>query len=466
MEETKVEMLKISTVIPAVPSRRQSMFLSNLDLFWMPVSKPQRLLFYRLLPTNEYSSVLDGLKKSLSSVLVHFYPFAGQLIIGQESGRPEIDCNDGGVEFVEASSNINFQDLEKEGFQRKPFFKSLVQIAHPFQQHETYNTPLLSIQVTGFERGGICIGTAFHHVVADGNSFWHFMKSWAECNRNLPISQIPHHSRTVFKRENRAPVAISYKAYQGITGAHIFKFSRDELQAEDGKTISTSGTGSQKDENSIWKLSDQKTETIYKTFCFTEEIITALKERTRASTSLVAVAAQFWRCLVKAQKIAEEEPVYFGVLADCRGRMKPALPPTYFGNCLCLGVAKTTAGKLLNEKVCFAARVMEEVIRSCTAEEEVSNMIEWVECGKRDLLSLLGETQWQNGTNVIGSHRFPAYEIDYGWGRALNVQAAAMTEIGGMFVDGGNDGRSIHVSTRLPPHQMESLTRLLFLHQE
>ncbi|XP_057816502.1 tabersonine-19-hydroxy-O-acetyltransferase-like [Cryptomeria japonica] len=146
MEQITVKLLRVSTVAPAVQSCRQRMFLSNLDLFWLQTSKPQRLLFYRVLPANEYSSIVDSLKKSLSSVLVHFYPFAGQLVIGEISGRPEIDCNDGGVEFVEASMDIPFNDLEKEEFQHKPFLKTLVQIVHPSQRHENFNTPLLSIQ--------------------------------------------------------------------------------------------------------------------------------------------------------------------------------------------------------------------------------------------------------------------------------------------------------------------------------
>ncbi|GLJ46929.1 hypothetical protein SUGI_0990330 [Cryptomeria japonica] len=440
MEEAQVTVLGISTVALAVPSCRQRMFLSNLDLFWLPASKPQRLLFYRLLPTNEFSSIVDSLKKSLSSVLVHFYPFAGQLVIGQESGRPEIDCNDGGVEFVEALMDMPFKDLEKEEFQRKPFFKTLVQIVHPYQQHEIYNTPLLSIQVTRFEGGGICIGTAFHHIVADGNSFWHFMKSWAECSRNLPVSKPPLHIRTMFRSTQETAVRISYEARQGIDGAQIYKFMRVNLEAEHTKGISASYT--QKPENG--------------------EKIAALKERTGATTSFIAVASQFWRCVVKAREIAEEEPVYFAVLADCRGHVKPPLPLTYFGNCLSFCVAKTTAQKLLREDVRFAAGVIEELISVCTAGDEVNNMIEWVESGGRDVVDLLRGIGWKNGTSVSSSPRFPVYEIDYGWGTPLNVQAASLNVIGGMFVDGLKDG-SILVSTRLPPRQMETLTEILFL---
>ncbi|GLJ46928.1 hypothetical protein SUGI_0990310 [Cryptomeria japonica] len=200
---------------------------------------------------------------------------------------------------------------------------------------------------------------------------------------------------------------------------------RINLEAKHIKGISTRYT--QKPANSNWKLMDHKTETVYKTICFTGEKIIGLKERTGASTSFIAVATQFWRCVIKAREIAEEGPVYF-----------------------------------IKEDVLFASGVIEELISVCTARDQVNHIIEWVESGGRDVVDLLMEIDWKNSTSVSSSLRFPVYEIDYGWVSPLNVQAASMNAIGGMFVDGLKDG-SIVVSTRLPPCQMETLTKILFL---
>uniref|UniRef100_A0A0C9RJ01 TSA: Wollemia nobilis Ref_Wollemi_Transcript_15217_1661 transcribed RNA sequence n=1 Tax=Wollemia nobilis TaxID=56998 RepID=A0A0C9RJ01_9CONI len=471
LPEARVSVSKISTVVPAEPTATHRMFLSNLDLLWLPVNNVQRLRFYKISWENEFSSVVERLKESLSLVLVYFYPLAGRLDKG-ESGREEINCNDGGVEFIEASINIPFDEVEKDKFQHKAFFESLVRMAHPLHQ-QNYDTPLLSIQVTDFEGGGMCIGTTLHHVVADGNSFWHFMKSWAECCRGVPVSKLPEHRRTVFKRENKSPIPISFKAeemvHDCIAGAKIFKFIPEELQPEKREEISAEDA--EKHEENLRKWVDHKGELVYSTFCFTEQMTRQLKQRIGASTSFVAVSAQFWRCVIKAQEVPEEEPVKFVMFADCRSRVKPPLPPSYFGNCLYIGMAQTTAKELFGEEgLWFAAGVIQELVNSCTAESQINNMVDWLESmesAANGLVPLVSEFTKHIATNVVSSPRFPVYDIDYGWGRPLNVQAASMNEIGGMVLFSARDvERSTVVSTRLPRSQMDALARLLLVPED
>ena len=151
-KQVSIELLRVSTVVPAIPTVKRRMFLSNLDLMWIPINKVQRLLFYKTsCPDNVFSALVDMLKRSLSLVLVDFYPLAGRLNIkGEEqSGRPEVECNDAGVEFIEASIDMAFQDMENEDFQYKSFFKKLTPThdAHYTCNHESYHAPLLSIQV-------------------------------------------------------------------------------------------------------------------------------------------------------------------------------------------------------------------------------------------------------------------------------------------------------------------------------
>ncbi|GLJ34181.1 hypothetical protein SUGI_0687040 [Cryptomeria japonica] len=182
----------------------------------------------------------------------------------------------------------------------------------------------------------MCIGTTLHHAMADGNSFWHFMTSWAECSRGITIAKPPQLDRTVVRRGKKNPLSISYKAYEIVsnemTGAKVFK-----LVAEVPEHLKQSGSGymeKPKETLEKWVDPSMKTEVIYSAFCFTEEIIQDLKQRSGASSSFVAVAAQFWRCVMRAREVPQEETVCFLLLADCRGRVDPPLLPTYFGNCL------------------------------------------------------------------------------------------------------------------------------------
>lgn len=472
-DQEQVKLSRVSMIAPAVPTVKHRMFLSSIDLSMIATNNIRKLLFYKT--EKEFSTIVDELKGSLSLALVDFYSFAGRLDIdGGESGRPEVDCNDAGVEFVEASIDMVFEHLEKDEFQHKSFFKELVQT-----RDKSYEASLLSIQVTAFQRGGICIGANFHHVIADGASFWHFMKCWAELSRGNPISENPRHMRTYFKRdkETYSIPKISVRAgevvNERIKEAQILRFTRDDLLPMKNSEISLSTSDPSRNKNSsIQKpIKSEETRLEISTFHFSEKMIQNLKERSGASSSFVAVAAQFWRCVMEAREVPEKEAVYFALAVDCRGRVNPPLPPTYFGNCICIGTARITAKQLLGQDIGFAAALIQELIHSSNWEMQLNNRIDWVEsqlcsCDKDRPVTLPNFPKYQGRyiVRVSMSPKFPVYDIDHGWGRPLNVQAAFIGEIGGMLLFVGSEGgRSIALSTQLPQHQMERLRRILMI---
>lgn len=460
-KEIEIKISRVSTVAPAIPTARHRMFLSNLDLCFVPYNNTHKLLFYKIsTPDAEISMIVELLKRSLSLVLVDFYPFAGRLEIEEgESGRPEIECNDAGVRFIEASIDITFHDLERDEFQHKSFFKKLV------RKHEnSCDAPLLSIQVTDFLGSGICIGITFNHGIADGNSFWYFMKYWSDHSRGLPISnKRPEHMRTIFKRHKMNNCAIPNISFKGeevvnnpLKEAQIMKFLPDDLNSP----INSNSPVAQKETNIS---SGDETNLEMSRFHFSEEMIRNLKERAGASTSFVAVAAHFWRCLTKARQLQEKEPVRFLLFADCRRLVKPALPDTYFGNCLSMGVAETSAKKLLEEDICFAACLIQELINSCATEIQLNNLIDWVEShpgAYKDLAKLLIGGSYL--VDVVGSAKYPVYDINYGWGKPISVQSPSMNTVGGMLFSCGKDNRkSIDICTCLPHREMETLKRIV-----
>ncbi|KAI5076201.1 hypothetical protein GOP47_0008266, partial [Adiantum capillus-veneris] len=194
------------TVLPTIPSIPHPLFLSCLDIIWQEVGYNRRLLFYpqpRALPLQNGDDdhvlpapdLMRQLKSSLALCLVHYFPFCGRLVKGANPPhRLFIDCNDAGVEFVEASMDMPLSLLAEDGFQMKPFFDQLCQ--QPDHKGEClFSSPLLSIQATLFSDGGLALGVAHSHVVADGQSLWDFMVSWGECSRGVPLSLTPVHNR-------------------------------------------------------------------------------------------------------------------------------------------------------------------------------------------------------------------------------------------------------------------------------
>lgn len=320
------------------------------------------------------------------------------------------------------------------------------------------------------------MGVNFHHVIADGNSFSHFMSSWAECSRGIfPISKSPHHMRTVFQRDNgdRAIPNVYLRAEEVVTDlikeAQIFRFVPDSsLLIKYSEINASTLDGSVENTNNtiIQKYVEEETNLEISTFHFSEKFIQALKERSGALTSFVAVSAQFWRCVMKARQVPENNPVYFRVPIDFRGRVKPPLPPTYFGNCVCSGIARTTGKKLLEEDIVFAAALVQEVIYSCASDAHINNFVDFVEShiGSGNINPTLGNLCSDYIVMTSMSPKFPVYEIDHGWGRPVSVQAPSLKGIGRMMLFPGRDGeKSIAVSTKLPHHRMETLKQILMV---
>mgnify|MGYP000046431707 FL=1 len=137
---------KSTTIIPASPSTKRHLFLSSLDIHWREVHYNKRILFYpNIITTTGCHDATETLKTSLSAVLVHYYPWAGRLALDPQ-GRLIIDCNDVGVEFVEASVDFQMSEISREGFPMMPLYESLCRpVDHTGDR--LYTSPLLSIQV-------------------------------------------------------------------------------------------------------------------------------------------------------------------------------------------------------------------------------------------------------------------------------------------------------------------------------
>ncbi|KAH6795453.1 hypothetical protein C2S51_036439 [Perilla frutescens var. frutescens] len=138
-------------------------------------------------------------------------------------------------------------------------------------------------------------------------------------------------------------------------------------------------------------------------------------------SSFTAISAYVWICSVKAEAaLAEktndgdydEEPVHFSFAADCRGRLNPPLPESYFGNCLVFVRPESKRG-LLKKKDGFliAAEIIgNEIQKIIYSDKGVLEIADWpLEFGKSGRKCTV---------SVAGSPRFDVYEADFGWGKA------------------------------------------------
>lgn len=161
--------------------------LTFFDTLWFTFSPVERLFFYHLPAINHHifnSQILSKLKKSLSHVLVHFLPLAGNLIWpSPEAAKPIIlyTPNDG-VSLTVAESNNDFNRLSDN-----EIHKSAIEL-HPLVPQLDVSddrAAVMALQVTLFPNQGFSIGMTTHHTVVDGKSVVMFAKAWAYTRRMI-----------------------------------------------------------------------------------------------------------------------------------------------------------------------------------------------------------------------------------------------------------------------------------------
>nr|GFB87097.1 shikimate O-hydroxycinnamoyltransferase-like [Tanacetum cinerariifolium] len=86
--------------------------LSNLDLLLLPIEAGVFFCYKKKNNTDmSTETVVNKIKTSMAVVLSTFYPLAGEIVTNSQ-GEPEVECNNGGVEFVHAHADIELKDMD------------------------------------------------------------------------------------------------------------------------------------------------------------------------------------------------------------------------------------------------------------------------------------------------------------------------------------------------------------------
>ncbi|KAL3537848.1 hypothetical protein ACH5RR_001214 [Cinchona calisaya] len=164
------------------PDHLRNLKLSSLNQIAPPIYIPLIFLYKadQLDTCKDHAQISQLLKRSLSNVLVQFYPLAGKIYSDQFS----IDCSDAGASYVEARVHSDLSDVIEN-----PIMEELKQCL-PLEPNgrgsaavAEAKTILLVVQKNLFDCGGIAIAVQMSHKIADGTSLVTFMNAWAASNR-------------------------------------------------------------------------------------------------------------------------------------------------------------------------------------------------------------------------------------------------------------------------------------------
>ncbi|CAM8930481.1 unnamed protein product [Rhodiola kirilowii] len=430
---SKVTTLNTTFVKPAkrLIGKRECQLIT-FDLPYLAFFYNQKLMLYQ--GSDNFNDTVGKMKDGLATVLEEFYQLAGKLgkddegIFRVEFDEDEKDaCR--GVEVLEAvADEIGVNDvLVEEG--SGGIMKDLL----PYNgvlNLEGLHKPLLAIQFTKL-KDGISLGCAFNHAILDGTSTWHFMSSWAEiCRGAETISAQPFLDR-LQARNTRVKL---------------------DLALPPTPIESESGAGP--------KLRE-------KLFRFSESAVNAIKSKANAAstegvdssnfTTFQSITAHIWTHVTRARHLKPEDVTAFAIFADCRNRIDPPVPETYFGNMIQAIFTGTAAGLLLAHPLNFGAGVLQSAIKSHDANMINARNEAW----EKSPIIFQYKDAGANCMAVGSSPRFKVYDIDFGFGKPLSVRSGRNNRFDGMvyLYPGKEGGRSIDVEISLEESAMAELEK-------
>ncbi|KAM7523614.1 hypothetical protein LguiA_013516 [Lonicera macranthoides] len=366
----------------------------------------------------DFDSFIVTLKQSLTKVSVPFYPLAGRLHdIG--GGRFEVDRNPIGAQFLVAESEATIEYFGD--FHPTPELRALVPLVD--SKAPLHEQPLLLVQVTKLSCGGICLGTAISHVMADGPSGSHFITEWARIARGEQLSNPPFLDRTILQvKDSLLPPSFEHPEY---SPPPLLVGRSDAMEEITKKTVLV-----------ILKLTKKEVDKLKEKANHGRNNVNA-----RSYSSFEAIAGHMWRCASKARRHESQQPTRLFFPMDVRNRLEPPLPQFYFGNAICRAATTSTSGELLSKPLSYASSKIREEIDKATDEYLRSSM--------RLLKNLPDISEYRNfhspGCTQGAFHgnpnmavnswtRIPIYGADFGWGKEIYNGPAAVGSEGKFLI--------------------------------
>ncbi|PSS07565.1 Shikimate O-hydroxycinnamoyltransferase [Actinidia chinensis var. chinensis] len=431
----RIEVRAATMVRPEKETPKRLLWNSNVDLV-VPSFHTSSVYFYR---PNGSANFFDAqvVKDALSRALVPFYPMAGRLARDAD-GRIEIDCNGEGVLFVEARTGSSVDDFGD--FAPTLELRQLVPVVDYSKGISSY--PLLVLQVTYFKCGGVSLGVGMQHHVADGASGLHFVNTWSDMARGLNITLPPFIDRTLLRACDPPEPAFHHIEYQPPpamktppqsikpdsvpkTAVSIFKLTREQLNSlkakskEDGNTVNYS--------------------------------------------SYAMLAGHVWRCVCKARGLQGDQETKLYIATDGRSRLRPALPPGYFGNVIFTATPMAVSGDLQSKPTWYAAsRIHDALVRM--DNDYLRSALDYLELQPNLKALVRGANTFKCPNLAITSWtRLPIHDADFGWGRPIFMGPGGIPYEGLAFAlpSPTNDG-SLSIALSLQTEHMKLFGKFFY----
>ncbi|CAL9229566.1 unnamed protein product [Arabidopsis halleri] len=306
-------------------------------------------------PKEFMDTLLQKLKDSLATTIIHFYPLAGRLST-LKTDNPRfhsvfVDCNNSpGAGFIHAES-----DLSVSGILGSKYVPLVVQSLFDHQKslnRDGHTMSLLSVKVTELV-DGVFIGLSMNHSIGDGSSFWHFFNS---------SSEIFNSQEETIDNNNNKLLCLKNPLIFGEVSGPIYSLPFSEPD----KSISRFETP---------VLNER-------IFHFSSEKLRLLKSKanqecgTTNISSFQSLTAFIWRSITRARKLPNDQDTTCRLVDGTRSRtrMNPPLPNDYFGVYISPVHTTTKTGNLLENEFGWAALKLHQAVTEHNGEKISSEM--------------------------------------------------------------------------------------------
>lgn len=418
-EITTLEVCRISPQDGTVDET--SLPLTYFDIVWLPFRPLSRVSFYDFPYSTAHftQNVVPNLKTSLSLVLKHFSPLAGNLVTPSNLNSDTIlqvrylNGDSVSLTIAECASENYYHLSGNQARDVDDLFLFVPQLPSGVPSdasgEDCIAAPVLAIQVTIFPNSGISIGFTNSHVVADGSTMFNFTQAWASIAKQFfcshkdgdnteeflvsssSLQELPFFDRSVIQDPNNL-----YNIFRKAIGEHLEDLQKLYHHQASTKKVQATFIVNQADIQALKKLVSAKQPTLSHVSSFT------------------VVCSYLWTCIAKTRVATtddehktDDETMHFSCMMNCRSRLNPPISTTYFGNCIvaCIATAKRT--QLGGDEGLFtAAQLLGDVIH-----KNIHNADMWF-----GNIKGIGTGEFVVG--IAGSPRFDYYNcVDFGWGK-------------------------------------------------
>ncbi|KAJ0235305.1 hypothetical protein HA466_0268930 [Hirschfeldia incana] len=414
--------------------------LSPLDHLMLSFQYIQKGLLF-LKPSSEQSdddatnpkyfmeALLQKLKDSLATALVHFYPLAGRLSTlktdhPRRSYSVFVDCNNSpGAGFIHAKSELTVADII--GSTLVPLVVQSFFDHHKAVGLDGQNMSLLSVKVTELV-DGVFIGLSMNHSVGDGNTFWNFFNSWSEIFNSQEEVLLCLKNPQIFREVSGPMCMLPYSPLD--------------------ESISQS-------ESPVLKE---------RMFYFSSETLSLLKSKanqdcgTTMISTLQSLTAFIWRSITRARKLPNDQETTCRFAVGTRTRTDPPLPTNHFGVYTSLASTTAKAGEVLENVLGWAASKLHQAVAEQNGEKITAELEHWL---KSPFAVQPDQFSEPNLIHMGSSPRFDKYGSEFGMGKAVAVRSGYNSKHDGKVsaYPGRDGGGSIDLEVCLLPEFMEVL---------